>query len=160
MTSWTRTVAAYCDEWRDYAREVRDGSIPSGATDAEIAEVREAFEVRGLHLDDEVVALLRIVNGTSFNALCFDGAEIPHDDVYARGDLVRSNDDYNDDPSRYTLYGTWDTDLYRFDNAAREFQVLDNGGGGVMKTFPTFGELVEYAITTYVLKPIQEQLEP
>ncbi len=160
MTDWKDSVRAYCDKWRAYARNVRDGSIPPGATERELSSLCRDFESRGLHLDDEVIALLRIVNGTSYNGLAFDGAAIPDRDVYHREDLVHSNDQYNDEPSRYTLYGTWDTDLYRFDNVASEYQVLDNGGGGVMKTFPTFGELVEYAITTYVLKPIQEQLEP
>ncbi len=124
-----------------------------------LAQLRESFEVRGLHLDDDVVAFLRIVNGTSFDGLMFGGAAIRDRDPFDRADLVDLNDEYNDQPSRYTLHGTWDLDLYRFDNLTRKFEALDNGGGGVVESFATFGELVNWAITTHILKPGQ-QSEP
>ncbi len=100
MSSWLDSVKAYCDEWRSYARDVRDGSIPEGATDAEIETLREQAELRGLHLDDEVVALLRIVNGTSYDGLAFSGAALGENPSYSRSDFIDMNDSYNDQPSR------------------------------------------------------------
>ncbi|MGP6192009.1 MAG: YrhA family protein [Vulcanimicrobiaceae bacterium] len=151
--SWQDAIKAYCDKWHEHEVDVRDGSIPAGATEAQLSLLREAAKVRGLHLDDDALAFLRIVNGTSFEGLTFYGAAIPAHDRYEREDFIRSNDDFNAEQSRYTEYGTWEIDIYRFDAVTRRFVVLDSSGYKVLKSFATFGELMQYAIMAHVLDP-------
>jgi hypothetical protein len=149
LEPWIDVVRRFRDEWQASDLRVYDRSLPGGASDEELGVLLHGAAERKLHVDDDYVAMLKVINGSAFDGLVFGGAAIAPGDAHGRVDFLWLNDQFSanfpESDGMFTIYGTWDTDIYRYDHAASAFQVVDRGGGDVMSAYATFGELAEYA---------------
>lgn len=144
-TPWLDKVRRYRELYCAYLERVREPVVAPAATDADIAVMKRDAAQRGLRVDPEYVTFLRIINGTCYGFF-MNGANLPHEDL-GPSDFIRDNDaPWHDDP-KTTRYGTSDIDIYQFNEKSNRFEVIDNGGGDVMESYATFGELADYAIS-------------
>jgi hypothetical protein len=143
--AWLGNVRRLRNLWSAYLDSEHHPSL-LGATDADIDVLTREGRARNLHVDVDFVAFLRIMNRANYDSLTVYGVNVA--DGGDSIDFVRENEGdhpWSDDPN-ITLYGLSDPDYYMFNAGTRRYEVVDNGGGGVMQRFSTFGELIDYAI--------------